>query len=355
MLSKLLSHLYNKVLITIIVEQSQTYVKAEVCSRKKVLQTEVKSFETTSLNDDMYKFISHYTAQSPYYYVALLDPSEHQHAFGSCLKSHYSMLVDVEECEIKCIEDAFGVCTTKDEIIALEKRYEGLGLDMLFSPVIVLRKFYEDKIQGSLAMYVLIEEARLTLCIFEESQLQFSKQVTLIKNSDSDVDELFVHDDEEMDTLLDEDLEDLEDGIDLEELNVNDDIEDLEDFGNIEDLEALDDLDQFSDKDDIDELDDLEMLDEQPSQKEDDKLQDREDDFNQEFQRFSFIESSVKQYYEDDRYESQFLENVYIADGVGVSSDLRKYLEEEMFFNVFIRQIDVVEKVSELAKEELGL
>jgi hypothetical protein len=345
--SKLIKSLYLQVIITIVVEQTYTLVEAEVYSRKKLLKSERKSFETTSLNDEIYQFISHYMAQSPYYYIALLDPSDHQFALYGCAKSEYKSFIDVDECEIVCYENKWGVCTHKNEIMTLQKQYEGVGIDLLFSPVIVLRKFFDDKIKGALGMYVLVEESRLTLAIFEHEVLLYAKQLTLVKTNDSDVDELFVHDDEdEIETLLDEDIDD---GIDLEDINVGDEIEDLEDFGNIEDLESLEDIDDFSD----DKTEDFDSLQEESEEVQ--PSQTREDDFNEEFQRFSFIETSVKEYYEDDRYESEFLENVYIADSVGVNSDLKRYLEEEMFFNVYIRQIDILKSVSGLVKEELGI
>jgi len=46
---------------------------------------------------------------------------------------------------------------------------------------------------------------------------------------------------------------------------------------------------------------------------------------------------------------------MYIADGVGVTNDLKKYLEEEMFLNVYVRRAEIDAEVCELTKKELGL
>ncbi|MDD3059526.1 MAG: hypothetical protein PHW94_01110 [Sulfurimonas sp.] len=48
------------------------------------------------------------------------------------------------------------------------------------------------------------------------------------------------------------------------------------------------------------------------------------------------------------------MESVYIADGCGVSQDLKRYLEEEMFLSVYVRKIDLAKQVCELAKAELN-
>ena len=48
------------------------------------------------------------------------------------------------------------------------------------------------------------------------------------------------------------------------------------------------------------------------------------------------------------------MESVYIADGVGVSEDLKRFLEEEMFLSVYVRKMDLSMQICELAKGELG-
>ncbi|MDQ7059734.1 MAG: hypothetical protein Q9M43_00815 [Sulfurimonas sp.] len=56
----------------------------------------------------------------------------------------------------------------------------------------------------------------------------------------------------------------------------------------------------------------------------------------------------------NEKYTSEFIENVYIADAVGLSSDMKKYFEEEMFLNVYLRHIDLVNEVCALAKMEIS-
>ncbi len=44
-----------------------------------------------------------------------------------------------------------------------------------------------------------------------------------------------------------------------------------------------------------------------------------------------------------------------MADAVGVSLDMKRYFEEEMFMNVYIRRIVLGDALLELAKEELSV
>ena len=55
-----------------------------------------------------------------------------------------------------------------------------------------------------------------------------------------------------------------------------------------------------------------------------------------------------------EKYKSEFVENIYIADSIGISSDLKKYLEEELFLNVYVRHVNLPAEVCEIAKMELS-
>jgi len=122
----------------------------------------------------------------------------------------------------------------------------------------------------------------------------------------------------------------------------------FDDFSDIQDLDSLEEIDEFSENKDIEEefyRDD----------EEEELAPGSEEGFNEDYQRFSLIQSSVNHFYKDEKFESQFIENVYIADAVGISSDLKRYLEEEMFLSVYVRHLELGVEVSELARVEVGL
>jgi hypothetical protein len=205
-----------------------------------------------------------------------------------------------------------------------------------------LANFFQDKIKTHFALYVLVLDSYLSLAVFEDGKLRYAQHLDI--QTTDDAEDILLNDtiEENLDLEIDT-IED--DGIDLESLDVEDE-ETLEDFGDIEDLDTLEDIDEFSQNEDVEE----ELLESGQVLEESD-----EGSFNEDYQRFSLIQTALSHYYKDERYESNFIENVYIADSVGVSNDLKRYLEEEMFFNVYIRQMEVSAELCELAKEELGL
>jgi len=140
----------------------------------------------------------------------------------------------------------------------------------------------------------------------------------------------------------------MQESIDLDDIASLDDLDELDDdFGDIADLDSIDELDDFDETKDIEE----ELAENEEMQ--DDSIQDT-DGLNEDFQRFSLIQSCVSTFYKDEKFESEFIENVYIGDGVGVSGDLKKYLEEEMFLNVYIRHVDLASELCAITKMELA-
>jgi len=335
--TKLFEALYNKVFVNIVVKRSSTDVYIELCSKNDVIESEQNSFDTSSLSDEIINFITSFTKESPYYYISILDTSAEQGAFPTCSKNKLSYFYDVSASEHKCVGDKWTFYTSKTDIYEIEKKYQKIGIDFIFSPFTLLSNFFKDKISANIAMYILMQDSFISLAVFENGVLLYAEHLDMQTDGEND------------DVLLSSDMSDdeeisLEDGIDLEDVDVIDDMEDLDDFGDIEDLDSLEEIDEFSEHQDI----------EEEFYEAEDPIVESDDDFNEDYQRFTLIQSALGHYYNDDKYESQFIENVYISDGVGISNDLKRYLEEEMYLNVYIRHTELGLEVSNLAKLELN-
>jgi hypothetical protein len=339
--AKIFESLYLKVLVNIVVERAKTLVYIEMCSKKGVVSSVQEEFNTTNLSPKMYEFITAYTKESPYFYISILDMSPYQGAIPSCLKNRLEYYTDLSTSEYKCYDKKWTYYTSKSDIYEIENKYEKIGIDYIFSPFSLLNHFFIDKIVNNLAMYILVQDSFLSLAIFEKSQLVYAHHLDMMTKDDVD------------DILLSEDINDedlllsTDNAIELDDIELpSEESDELDNFGNIEDLDAIEEIDEFSENKDIEE----ELL-----ESDIDVVPANESQFNEDYQRFTLIQSAVGHFYKDAKYESRFIENVYIADGVGVTSDLKKYLEEEMFFNVYVRHIEIDTEVCELAKAELGI
>jgi hypothetical protein len=335
-LSKIFEALYNKVFISIVVERSKSIVYVEECSGKEILNTQSESFATTELSDKMYEYIETFISQTPFHYISILDTSNEQGAIPTCSSKDMSLFYDPSLSKHICHQNRWAYYTLKSNIDIIKYNYAKIGIDFIFSPFTILSNFFKDKIDSNLAIYILLEDNYVSIAIFDNSELLYADYMDMQHGSDSE--ELMI--DESSDDEADLDLEG---SIDLEDIDAMSDIDGLDDFGDIEDLDAIDEIDEFAE-----------------SQEEDKKVLEDEnlsmDDvsgFNEDYQRFSLIQSSINNFYKDRKYNSKFVESAYIADAIGVSGDLKKYLEEEMFLSVFVRHIDLGVEVCEMAKADL--
>ena len=341
MLSKLFETLYHKVYVNIVIDRMMTMVYIEVCNSNGPIEAVERSFANASSDTKMNEFILSYTKETPYHYISFLDTSISQGAVPTCKSSDMNLFCDTDSIEYMCHMDDWAFYTSKLDLSILEKRHSDIGVDFIFSPFVVLSNFFKDKIESNMAMYILVEDQALSLTVFDNSKLLYAEYLDM-QNVLGDEDDLIIDDmsDEDMDIDLG-----LDDGIDLDDIDALDELEELDDFGDIEDLDSIEDIDEFSDsKDNEEEFDEPEIEDTQT---------DEYEGFNEDYQRYALIKSSINSFYQDSKYQSQFIETAYIADGVGISADLKRYLEEEMFLSVYVRHVDLDKEVCDLAKVEL--
>ncbi len=331
MLSKILETLYTKVFINIIVVDSTTSVFVEVLSKGEVVNSESESFKTNVLNNEMHTYLKSCIAQSPYHYITILDKSINQGAIPTCKDA--KKYVDTSVLNTICVDNKWSCYTSQDAIKELKYEYQSIGLDMIFSPFSILAKFFKDKIDSNLSIFALVQEKNISLSIFDNGKLLYAEY--LHESTNNEDDSLM------MDTIIDDEDEmslDI-DGIDLEDIDAEDGITSLDDFSDIEDLEDNMDIEEFSEAQEIEKIEEEKEV--------------SIDDVNDDYTKFIMIQNSINNFYHDEKYDSEFVESIFIADAVGVSNDLKKYLEEEMFLNVVVRKIALDEELSDMAKAEV--
>lgn len=338
---KFLESLYIKAFINIIVSRNETTVFVETFVKAKHQESYEETFDSVSINEKIIEYIHNFTKQTPFYYISYLDNSSLQGAIPTCVKTEMALYYDLSACEYKCQDKKWTYYTAKTELYEIEKTYQKIGLDFIFSPFTLVSHFFKDKISEHFAGYILIQADLITLTVFENSTLLYGETMSIEAYApDETLEESLIEDEEDLD-IIDE----LEDGIDLDDISAIDELDSLDDFGDIEDLDTLDDMDDFAQSEDVEEEfnQEVEAITHEPETAV----------YNEDYQRFTLIQNSINRYYHDDKYDSKFLETIYIADGVGVSSVLKQYFEEEMFINTYVRSVDIAQEVSSLSQKEV--
>mgnify|MGYP000483326501 CR=1 FL=1 len=310
MLNKLYETIYLKAFVNIIIAPSKTTVYIEMVNKKGVVDSDEAVFDTKHLSIEMLEYILSFTKETPFFYISILDNSTSQGAIPTCAKNKVGYFYDVSASEYKCYNNKWTYYTAKSDIYQIEKVYEKIGIDLIFSPFVILANFFKDKTNSHLAMFILVEEGAISLSVFDNSELLYGDYMDVVVDLETS-DELIMENIDE-----DEDIDLGDASIDLDDIDTIDDIEELDDFGDIADLDTIDDIDEFSETKDVqaqlEEMEDEEEFDAEESI-----------GLNEDYKRFILIQSSVNNFYKDDKYSSEFIENVYIADSTGFSSDLK--------------------------------
>lgn len=327
--------LYTKVLINIIIDDTDTTVYVEILSGKKVKSSTTRTFETVTLSSHLRLFVDEFSKESPYCYISVLDGFVEQGAIPTCTYSQMQDFCDIKNSRYLCFDNKWAFYTSDYNIEEIQKTYKEIGVDYIFSPFAILVNFFKDKINLPATMYVLIRKNSASLAVFDNAKLLFAKQIDL---KDTKNDELLI--DVSIDENQDENLFDIG-SIEIEDLNFDE--EKLDDLSDLEDLDVGAGFDNFSqnntekEKDEDDKKDELKAMDSK---------------FEDGYKIFTSIQNALNTFYKNSNYDSVFVESIYIADSTGETGDLKNYLEDEMFLNVYSRRIDLSMSLCDLAKAE---
>ncbi len=327
-----LGFIYTKVFINIVIENFTAMVYIEVCSaRDKLIDSVEKSFDISQDKERMYNFIKLYKKESPFHYISILDQSLSQGASQTCKANNIDHHFRDAKIKVMCYSKDLSFFTLEKNIDFIRNEYREIGMDFIFSPFLIMREFFKDKIELKIAMFVLVENSYISLAIFENSKLLYAR----FMNAG------YLNDESEMlysGQLLEDESEDL--SLDMGEIDLNE-VSFAEEFTNIENLDESDDIDEFSEEEHEDKT--------VAASGQKTVLS----GFGEDYQRFKSIQESLNNFYKDEKYDSKFVENIYIADAVGLNNELRGYLEDEMFLSVFVRKIELPKEVCKIARMEV--
>jgi hypothetical protein len=342
--AKLIERLYMKVFVGMAASHSGIRVVVELVKNGEVKERASRSFEGTDLTEAA-AFLAPYLDESPLHYVALLNTMEEQGALPVCTPKEAEAFTDVSTAVTLCPGGGWMVYASKPGVDALQKEYAPVGIDFLFSPFTLLERFFSDKIATGTALYVLVDEDAVSSAVFGDGMLLYARHIGIAKEEEKM--ELEAEEQGEGVRLSFElDVEGVEEGLELDDINAIDDLEGLDDLHEIEDLDMVEDLENFAEEE---ELIPPVRVEEEPEEEEVSL-----EGFDKDYKRFQLIQMALERYYGDPQYDSRFIETVYIADGCGLDDDLKHYLEEELFMKVHVRKIDLAAEAADLAKLEVN-
>lgn len=324
-----LGELYPKIFVTILPDKEQMHILTEIVAKRRVKKSFKESFDTPTPDKRVIRYIENIIEESPYHYITVIDTLSTQGAIPTCEMQKAKEYINTKNISLKCF-NSDGWSYYSRGVGELLEEYEDLGVDLIYSPFVLLAHMFDEYVQKSCSLYILADRNFLTLAIFKGSQLLYAKYIDMPKAKEEEI-------------RSQENAQQLSlSGIDIHEISLDDDEEDLGSLIEMEDLDiAKDDLEDFVIEDTFGD-----------SQKSDGSVQ-KSDLLNRNYERFVLVQKALDEFYHSDLYKGEFVEHVYIADAITLENDLKDLLEDELFLSVQIKKVDILSTTSYLARAEI--
>lgn len=341
----MLERLFQKIFVSIVPVEDGHEVLTVALKNKKVLYKEQRHFEGSEPSRAMNRYIEETVDVSPLYYISIINTQAHQGAHAGCLNNQKTQHSDDIRVSEVCRNDKWTLYASLDDLHALTHKYNTIGLDFIFSPFSILEYAFADRIKEGFALYAFSMPGIFAVAIFDSGTLEYAHYYA-----------------DQATPAMEDSLEILPNDFTSnvpEEEEDKDGLISLDEIEGLEDLDIIDDLDSLSDIDDLNELEEVhEFSEDMPTNeeirlsREHTMIKEDMDDSAEDYHHFNYIQKTLHQFYSMDECRNRFVETVYIADSKGASEELKRYLEEELFLNVLVRKVDVIETIGALAIEE---
>jgi len=336
---------FQNLFVSVILNESESLLRCKVLKDGAIIKTFTKTFTHTESMDALEKSVENYLIalqeEYTFVYVAFFLGSMGQGAFAGTGKSAFEKHnVDSENVFTVTMNNQWSAYASYIEIKWAKNLFSEVGLDLIFSPFVVLNDFVvSQKLKNKPTCYLLNCQDSFCVAIMNEKKLYFG--AFFKTQSDTNF--------TQTNQVNDWENEEKEEGVtalgDLSELEEDDEsLSDLSDLGDIDDIRSID---SFSDIDDSKTLGHFKGID--TVKREDTSLE----LYGRDLLVYKYLKSSLEEYYHNSIYDSAFIEEIIIFDSYEISSDLIRQLEDDLMMDVEIHKVDVSDRMCDLAIKEV--
>ena len=339
---------FQNLFVAIVLNETECVLRCKVLKNGAITKVFTKTFALTPPLDALDKTIEDYLMnlqdEYQFVYIAFLLNSLGQGAISGTGNATFTKHnVDIQNVHNVTLHNQWSAYASYIEIKWAKNLFAEVGLDLLYSPFIILNDFVvSQKLKNKPTCYLLNCQDFFVLVIMEDKKLHFGAFFRTQSNTFTQTSE-----------VNDWESETQEEGIsnlgELPELMEEED----EDESNLGDFAALGDADDFQSVDSFSDVDEVKTL---GHFKGIDNV--REEDtslelYGRDLLVYKYLKSSLEEYYHNPLYVSEFIEEIIIFDGYEVSSDLIHQLEDELMMDVEIHKVDVSDRLCDIAVKEI--
>jgi hypothetical protein len=307
----------------VIVQEESCLVKVKRVKNGEIILEEEKKFEIPSkekLSKEAITYLQQLQEEIEQTYIALFLNSYGQGVVPSCQKSAYEKFhIEYDHVKDICVGQNYSIYASNIDIKWAEKLFKDVGLDFLFSPFLMLDNLRQKSgRKDGIVLYMLSSFNSITIMIFKREKLIYGTFINIAKEEDL-LNTDFSEEVEEDDDVLNEIDLDME----LEEPDVLADI--------LQEVQVESKSSKEEEEDAIVKL----------------KL------FGKDLRLVKYFDASLREFYGNDLYESDFVTDVKIFDGTDLNPDIITYLKEQLLVDIDVRKIDIQDELIRLMMQEV--
>lgn len=326
---------FDIAIISVILEVKSCNVFVKIVKNNRVIKTEEKRFDINNveLSREVINYINSYQDKYKFTYIGTLLGSINQGAINGCKPEDFKRFgVRINDIEYVCVNNMFGVYGFGDDILVSKNKFnKTVGIDFIYSPFIVLHQFFKKELTNETKLYVLCQKSYVALAIFKERRFIFGAYFSVDTTEDTFKEEGAKPSISSSETNKDSNSGDAD--------GENEDLDELVFFEDDEDVISLDENDEAEISDSDEDADEGEIS----SIK----------SFQEGVDLHNYIKSSIEEFYKNDKYETEFLSDIVIADDCNLTDEVIKYLQDELMLNVKAKKIDTAKVTADIIQREV--
>jgi hypothetical protein len=291
------------------------YVKK--IKNSKVIYRAKKSFDLESkekLSKEVIKYLNDLQAEHEQTYISLFLITLGQGAIPGCNSGAFEKFgVDRKNVKSICIDKEFSIYASLIDIQWVDKIFQKVGLDFIYSPFLILNNFIKkEMVEDEVKLYILNTHNCLTIMIKKGKKLLYGSLFNIAKEEN----------------LLHEDFDSVDSS---SEINLEEEL-----------FEELDE-DIDSELKEMQEFDDGSAYDE---------------DLNNHLSQLDvrlvkYLDASLKEFYHSELYESAFISKVKIYDDAGMNEEVIAHIENELLLDTSAENISILDVIIDIAEKEV--
>ncbi|MGP1580283.1 MAG: hypothetical protein ACTTH5_04605 [Wolinella sp.] len=322
--------LFSTYIIGVNVDYRNCYVRVKVSKGGQVTHDELHEFKTVQgdVPIEVAKFVRGLRKKNPFTYVATISHSIQQGAIGTVKERDFIRFgIFARDVKTVGVQKMWSAYIAKEGVAESRRKFaKSQGIDFLFSPFLVLHQALKGRLDSKKRLYILQQRSDLTLAVMNKDRLYFGGFFVL----ESELEE-----DSRGDGLKESDKS--------SSTNITNALEMLDnELGEIGALEELDDhiiLEDFEEHS-------------APLPQNDEKSS--LDDFARILDIEKFIRNSLAEFYKNEIYESDFIDEIIILDTYGISSAALAHLKNTLLIDVRSIPLEMTATIIALAEAELS-